>query len=52
MNRVLARLAALSAGLVAPAVLAGLALPGLPVIRRVFVVPSAAAIVSLHEVPG
>jgi hypothetical protein len=33
-------------------ILAGLAVPGLARIRRVVVVPSAAAIVSLHEVPG
>jgi hypothetical protein len=33
-------------------VLAGLAVPGLARIRRMVVVPSTAAIVSLHEVPG
>ena len=32
--------------------LAGLAVPGLAVARRLAVVPSTAAIVSLHEVPG
>jgi hypothetical protein len=33
-------------------ILTGLALPGLAVLRRLVVVPSTAAIVSLHEVPG